>query len=225
MKKDLIPMQRVKVSVSCESIDSLNLKLTLVAVNAKAETNSFKTDFNTIANTVSINNATNEAQNLCHNVDTNIVSTNNIFQICQKFGIKSTRNNVKVNSKANKNKNKVVNRVEINGRIAFGDLSTASLFFQKKEINSNTNNEKAISVASSSIAKAGRDAAYEKMIAWGENWAEEEDLEDFSSNQDQGHGDQQENLHRHYQKDTQLAMTRVNKLKVEKKKSKTVCIC
>ena len=212
-------MQRVKVSVSCDSIDSLNLKLILVAVNAKAETNSFKTNFNTIANTISINNTTNEAQNLCHNVDTNIINTNNIFQICQKFGINSTRNNVvKVNSKANKNK--VVNRVEINGRIAFGDLNMASLFFQKKEINSNINNEKAISVASSSIAKAGRDAAYEKMIAWGENWAEEEDLEDFSSNQDQAHGDQQENLHRHYQKDTQLAMTRVNKLKVEKKKSR-----
>jgi len=221
MKKDLIPMQRVKVSVSCESIDSLNLKLTLVAVNAKAETNSFKTDFNTIANTVSINNTTNEAQNLCHNVDTNIVNTNNIFQICQKFGINSTRNNnLKVNSKANKNKTKVVNRVEINGRIAFGDLSTTSLFFQKKEINTSTTNEKAISVASLSITKAGRDAAYEKMIAWGENWAEEEDLEDFSSNQDQAHGDQQENLHRHYQKDTQLAMTRANQLKVQKKKSR-----
>jgi len=220
MKKDLIPMQRVKVSVSCESIDSLNLKLTLVAVNPKAETNRFKTDFNTIASTVSINNATNEAQNLSHNVDTSIVKTNNsIFQICQKFGKNSTRNNIKVkSSKANKD-NKVVNRVEINGRIAFGDLTMSSLFFQKKEISSGTTNEKAISVASSSIAKAGRDAAYEKMIAWGENWAEEEDLEDFSSSQDLSHGDQQEILH-HYQKDTQLAMTRVNKLKVEKKKSR-----
>ena len=124
-------------------------------------------------------------------------------------------------------------RIEIAGRVAFGNPSSLSLFF-RSNTNSNdstktdgttaTNNshdatEKLLAASSSSAR--GRDAAYEKMMAYGEEWPKEEELEEWSANNNTNSTSAntfEDNYHRIYQRHTQLAMTRLNKLKVEKKK-------
>lgn len=113
--------------------------------------------------------------------------------------------------------------MEVAGRVAFGDSSSLSLFFRNaKNTSTNTNDTtEKLSVASSSLTR-GRDAAYEKMMAYGEEWAEEEELEEWSTNSktNSNTDTNEDDYNRIYQRDTQLAMTRVNKLKIEKKKNK-----
>ena len=122
-------------------------------------------------------------------------------------------------------------RTEVAGRVAFGDPSSLSLFFRNNNNNNNNNTHittntrdemtEKLAVASSSLTK-GRDAAYEKMMAYGEEWAEEEELEEWSNNSNTNNNTNtnEDDYHRVYQRDTQLAMTRLNKLKIEKRKTK-----
>ena len=198
--------------------------MTLKSINSNSGDSSFKTTISTISK--SISNTSNNEKNIIFSTTTNTVDSTSLFRICKKFR-DSTTNNNKTNSNVKKEKllAKVSNtkRIEVNGRIAFGDITASSLFFQAKHINTSTNSnttDKALSVASSALTK-GRDAAFEKMKAWGEEWAEEEELEDafLVNGISKPSPSSDDNSHRQYQRDTTLAMTRVNKLKTEKRKS------
>jgi hypothetical protein len=73
-------------------------------------------------------------------------------------------------------------------------------------------------VALNSLSK-GKETAKARMAAWGEEWAEEEDLPGMSMKSNDNEVDNM-NVNRMYGKDINNAQQRMNKLKISKSKSK-----